>query len=180
MVWRLFAQRNAQEFPERKAVSTPPGDSALAADPFEVADQQHSKVDARRHARLAPLFLLLVVLLTAALEPRVEAGLAQQLVQLLVEWMPLRPRKLVGCDEERLLLRLLPLAHRHRTHPSAGPTVRILSAERPYIIMPVNPSARVARLRANQKEYSNGLLAFCSSTGFVVARFSSTAPSTPA
>ncbi len=77
MVWRLFAQRNAQEFPERKAVSTPPGDAALAADPFEVADQQHPKVDTRRHAWLAPPFFLVVVLLTAVLEPRVEAGLTQ-------------------------------------------------------------------------------------------------------
>src|ERR1700730_6062948 len=131
MVWSLFAQRNAQKFPQRKAVSTTPGDAALTADPFEVADQQHPKVDTRRDARRAPLFRVVVVLLTAALEPHVEAGLTQQLIQLLVEGMPKRPGKFVGCNEERILHRMVPLAHCHRKHPSVWSTVRILSTIAP-------------------------------------------------
>ena len=56
-----FVERNAQEVPQAEAVRAPPGDAALAVDAFEVAHQQHPKIDARRDRRLAAFFLLCVI-----------------------------------------------------------------------------------------------------------------------
>ena len=51
MVGRLFGESDAQELSQTEAVGAPPGDASLRADPFELANQQHSEVGPRRNAR---------------------------------------------------------------------------------------------------------------------------------
>ena len=119
MIGRRFIQRNAQEFPQRKAVAAPPSDAALAVDVLEIADHQHPEIQPRRNARLASLLLLGVILLAAPFDPFVELGLGQKLIQLLVEGMPVRSGQIRRRDEQRLLP-LLSFSHRHRTRPPCG------------------------------------------------------------
>ena len=59
MVGRVFGQRDAEELPQRKAVAATPGDAPLRADAFEVADQQHAKIDARRNRRPAEMVVVI-------------------------------------------------------------------------------------------------------------------------
>jgi hypothetical protein len=99
--------------PQAQAVGAPPRDAALAGDILEVADQQHAKVHARRQAGLAPFFFRGVIRFAAAFDPTIEVGLGQQLVEFLIERMPIGLGQRFGHHEQGLLP-LLPLAHRHR------------------------------------------------------------------
>src|SRR4029077_12434036 len=131
MVGRVLVQRRAQKLAQRKAVGTPPGDTTLAANSFEVTHKQHAKVDAWRNAGLAAFLFLSVVRLTPLLDPRIDIRLGQQACQLPIERVPRGPRQLVRRDEERLLPLLLPLAHCHGCSPSSHVSARSRSmAER--------------------------------------------------
>ncbi len=115
VVGRRFVQRHAQEVPQAQAVGASPGDAALAVDVLEVTDQEHTKVDARRDRRLAALLLRGVILLATPLDPIVELGFGQKLVELSIERMARRLGQTLHRNEESLLP-LPPLAHRHDTH----------------------------------------------------------------
>src|SRR5277367_6524761 len=106
MVRRALVKRNAQECPQRQTVRAAPGDAALAVEPFEVADEQHAEVDARRQARLTAFLFAFVEDGTASLDPAVEVGLSQQRVELLIEGVACRRCELVRRDEQRFLPRL--------------------------------------------------------------------------
>src|SRR4029077_1262549 len=94
MIRRRFFQPHPQKAPQRQRVLRPPSDPALGIDPFEVADQQQSKVDSRRQAWPPPLRR--IELLAASFHKLVEATLLQQLVQSLIKRMTrsLRQRSL--------------------------------------------------------------------------------------
>ena len=112
MIGRGLVEGNTQELPQRKAVRTPPGDAALAIQVLEVADQEHAEVHTRRNAGLAPLLLLGVILLAAPLDPIVEMGLRQQLIQLLIKRVAGRLGQLRRRNKQCFLPLLAP-SHRH-------------------------------------------------------------------
>ena len=74
--------------------------------------QQHADVNARGDARLAPLLLLFVVGQAPPLDPAVEVGLRQQVVELLVKRVARGRRQPIRRDEQRFLPGFAS-AHRH-------------------------------------------------------------------
>jgi hypothetical protein len=100
MVRSILRERHAQELPQTEAVVAPPGDPPLAADPLEVAHQQHPKVDPRRNRRPARRAAGLVVRCAQRLHEPVEARFGQQLVELPVKGVTLRPRQTVMRHEQ--------------------------------------------------------------------------------
>src|SRR5690606_29620554 len=117
VVGRLLIQGKPQKLPQAEAVGATTRDTSLTVDPFEVADQQHTKEDARWKARLPPLLFLFVILNATLFNPVIEARFGQKLVQLLVERMTLRPGQIVRRNEQRLLPTLA-LPHRHAKIPT--------------------------------------------------------------
>ena len=111
MIRRVLGQREAQEAPQGKTICAPPSDAPLRPDPFEVADQQHPKVVARRDRRPATLR---IIRLAKFLDPRIKPGFRQQLVELHVKHMAHRPRQLIVHDEQIILTLRLALPQRHR------------------------------------------------------------------
>ena len=103
MVRRGLVRRHSQEFRQRAAVTASPGDATLRADPFEVAHQNHAEVHARRDRR--PTHDGRVVRLTELLDPIIELGLRQHLIQLPIKWVPRRLGQIGGCNPQPLLLR---------------------------------------------------------------------------
>jgi hypothetical protein len=69
----------------------------MGADPFEVTDEQHPKVDARRDARTARFR---VMGLAQRFDPLIEPGSSQQAIQLLIEHVPGRRWQLPGRHSE--------------------------------------------------------------------------------
>ena len=63
---------------QRQGISAPPGDLALGIQAFELADEQHAEVAARRDRRAANA--VLVVPLAQHLDGFVELGLGQHLI----------------------------------------------------------------------------------------------------
>ena len=128
------SKRHTQELPQAQAVGTPPGNSPLATNVFEVTDQKHAKVDARRDGRLSAFLLGGIIPLTAAFDPSVKVGFGEELIELSIEGMSGGFGKSLGSDEESLLS-LTPLAHRHeKTSVSLpgvpGDTIAHLSSRR--------------------------------------------------
>ena len=85
-------KRDVEELPKAQRVGGPPGNCPLGIEPFEVAQEQHPEVPARRQARLADA--VSVELRALLLGERVEARLVEQAVQTLVERMAGAPRQL--------------------------------------------------------------------------------------
>jgi hypothetical protein len=112
VIRRTLGQRDAQKSPQPKRVRHPPGDAALALDALKIADQKRTKVDAGK--KRWPPILLRVELCAQAFDEDVEALVIQQLIQLLIKWMP-RSRRQFRVRNPQKLLRLLifPPAHRH-------------------------------------------------------------------
>ncbi len=102
VVRRTLRQRQTQEFAHREAVAAAPRDLAQAPDPLEEADKHHPEEDPRRDRR--PAHRRRVVRAAQLLDPAIEDGLGQELVQLPIERMPVRLRQLVSHHEERPLL----------------------------------------------------------------------------
>ena len=87
-----LALAETQELSQRKAVSAAPFQATLAVDAFEVADQQHAEVAARRQRRAAATRRILLRALR--LNERVEARRDQHCLQLVVEHVSRRARHL--------------------------------------------------------------------------------------
>lgn len=100
VIGRSVARAIAEELGERTAVVTTLSDAALAVDAFEEADEQHAKVDARRNRRLTAFLFRFVILLAAALEPRVKLGRGEQSVEFLIERMAGRAGQVLGGNKE--------------------------------------------------------------------------------
>lgn len=78
------------------AIATP-GDPALAAQPLEVTDEEHSKVNSRRNARAsAPLVMGFAELFHEQIKP----SLSKHFVERLEKGMPRTLNQLRGGDEE--------------------------------------------------------------------------------
>src|SRR5436190_2340605 len=102
---------NAEELCQRAAIAAPPGDAALGGDAFEVADEDHAKVNARRDRW--PTELGGIVWLATLFDPLVELGLRQELIEFLVEGMPRRLRQLRRGNPKPLLFSFaFPQSHR--------------------------------------------------------------------
>jgi hypothetical protein len=79
MIRRRLGQHQAQKIPECEGIRRTPCDGALGVQAFEVADQQQSKVAARRLP--TPTDLVGIESLTERLDVVVEPGLVQNLIQ---------------------------------------------------------------------------------------------------
>ena len=116
MVRRVLRQRHAKEFPQRKAVGTPPGYAPLRADALEVTHQQHAEVHAGRNRRSADAAV--IVRPAQLLGHAVEARLGKHLVELPIEHVSLGLWQ-AGGRHPHLLLLVLPFSQRHRRCPPA-------------------------------------------------------------
>jgi hypothetical protein len=112
MVRGMIGQLEPQELTNRKAVCTSPGDTSLGLNAFEVANQEHSEVNARRNSMPAPY--LAVVGLTELLDPLIEACFGKQAIEFGIEGMSVRTGKIVSSDKEILLLNWLTPTECHR------------------------------------------------------------------
>jgi len=83
----------------------------LRADAFEIADQQHAKVDARRNRRAADV--VMVIRPADLLDRAVEVGFSQQPIELAIKHVPFRLRQ-AGGGHPHLLLFVASLSQRHR------------------------------------------------------------------
>src|SRR5204862_7444158 len=104
-------QRDAEEGPEREAVTAPPGDGTLRVQGLEVADEEHAEVGARRD-RL-PADAVGVVPPAEVLDMPVEVGVGEQAVELLVEDVAGGLRQLGRGDPEFGLVIGRSAAHAH-------------------------------------------------------------------
>ena len=112
VVGHRLGRAQAQELAQRQAVGAAPLQAALAVDPFEVADQVHAKVAARRQRR--PALPAGIVGRALLLGEAVEPGLDQHRLQAIVEGVPRRARQLRPADHQiRLPLALPPQRHAH-------------------------------------------------------------------
>ena len=78
MIGRPLAGSVAEEASQRPAVVTTPGNATLTADVFEIPDEDHPKVDARRQALAARL---LIVRLSSLFQLAIEIDFRQQPIQ---------------------------------------------------------------------------------------------------
>jgi len=101
MIGSAVVETEAEETGQRATVSTPPGDAALRVDPFEVADEQHAKVNAGRNPGASGFGG--VVRLAGLFNPAIEVTLVEQFVELVVEDVPRNIGERVGFDPELLL-----------------------------------------------------------------------------
>src|SRR5580658_3569885 len=131
MVGRLFVGGDAQERGERSAIAATPGDATLRRDAFEVADENHAKVDAGWNRR--PPDLGSIERLAAFFDPAVELGLGQNVVQFLIKGMPRRFRQLGGSDPQPLLFAFA----FSQSHRDLGLASIEISADGDYCTMPV-------------------------------------------
>jgi hypothetical protein len=98
----MVGQFKAEKLTNRKAVRTFPGDSALALDPFKVANQEDAKIDAGWNPGATTD--LAVVGTTELLDPSIETRTFQQLIEFRVEAGSVRTGQIYSGDEQVLLL----------------------------------------------------------------------------
>ena len=110
MVRRFLRGRVAQELGQRAAVAAPPGNAALRGEALEVTDQDHTEVSAGRDRRAA--LLIGVVRVAQLLQPGVETGFGQELIQPAVERVAGRLRQ-VGRSHPSFLLIMSTFAQGH-------------------------------------------------------------------
>src|SRR5262249_33638402 len=121
VVGHLLGDREPEELAKREAVRAAPRDSALRVDPFEVADQKHSEVDAGRD-RGAP-DRVRVEARAERLDRLVEAGVVKQSVHRTIERVPCRSRKIRRGDPQ-LLVCATSLAQCHPSLPRKVSSLR--------------------------------------------------------
>ena len=98
-----------------KIMIVAPDDASLAVYPFEITDHVHAKIAPRRQRWRAHPFGIK----RFALDEGIEAGLAQKLLQTIVENMARRTRHLRPCHQE-VALNLALTPHRHcRSRPKS-------------------------------------------------------------
>src|SRR5690606_32252776 len=114
MVGRLLIERNIEKPAEREAIPAAPGDAALRVDAFQVPNEQHAEIIARRDRAPAAGF---VMGSAEFLDERVEASLGEQPIELVVKHMPRPPRERADLGPELLLSLSTPPAERHRILP---------------------------------------------------------------
>jgi hypothetical protein len=105
VIRRLLVQSYPQKTAQRQRIRRPPRDPPLALDPFEVPDQQQTKIPSR-HQRRTP-HPLRIETRTLPLHKLIKPALLQHSVQLFVERMCHRSRQFRVRDPEWLLLSLL-------------------------------------------------------------------------
>src|SRR5258708_28053499 len=102
MIRRLLRQGVCDELTQGQGVGQTPGNSTLRINPFEVPQQQRTKVDPRRDAR-APQAAL-VITPTQLLHVTVEVVLIENLIQPFVKGMRRSAHDLAPDDPEIFLL----------------------------------------------------------------------------
>src|SRR5580658_6163379 len=113
MIGRGLAQFETEKRSQRQRVGRAPRNSALGIDPFEIPNQQRTKVNSGREAR-TPDFS--VETLASRFGKAIKSALVQQPVQTLIEWMADRCRQPRCFDPDWLLLFVCsPLAQRHES-----------------------------------------------------------------
>src|SRR5262249_19757746 len=113
-----LGQRDAEEGAQRQAVGAAPGDAALGVEALEVADQQHTEVDAGRD-RVAALAVG-VGGRAGILDVSVEARFCEEGIELVIEDMAGRGGEVRGSDPEVGLLLLRPATHAHARNPRSA------------------------------------------------------------
>src|SRR5450631_1520244 len=117
MIGNFFPMRQPQKLPQRQRIRTAPDDASLAVYPFEITDHVHAKIAPRRQRWRAHPFG--IERFTGLLDEGIEAGLAQKLLQTIVENMARRTRHLRPCHQE-VALNLALTPHRHcRSRPES-------------------------------------------------------------
>src|SRR5450631_594848 len=117
MIGNFFPMRQPQKLPQRQRIRTAPDDASLAVYPFEITDHVHAKIAPRRQRWRAHPFG--IERFTGLLDEGIEAGLAQKLLQTIVENMARRTRHLRPCPQE-VALNLALTSHRHcRSRPES-------------------------------------------------------------
>ncbi len=98
MVRHTCARLQAQELTQRQAVGAPPLQRPLTVEAFEVADQVHPEVTPRWDSRTSDPWR--VIGLTQVLGERIETGIDQHLLQLVVKHVAGRARHLCPTDHQ--------------------------------------------------------------------------------
>src|ERR1700744_3518016 len=111
MLRRRLAHRHTEEAAQTEAVGTTPGDAALAVDPLEVADQEHAEIDARRNR--IPAHVVGVMRPAQRFDMAIEARVAKEAIELVVEDVAGGLRQIRGRDPEFPLLFARTAAHAH-------------------------------------------------------------------
>ena len=112
VVGRGLRQRDVEELPQAQRIGRPPRHRPFRCQAFEVAEQQHPKVAARRQRRTADS--VGVELRALRLDEGIEAGLVEHAVQSFVERVARGPCQVrVGHPHRRLPRASRALTHRH-------------------------------------------------------------------
>ena len=116
VVGDALREGEAQELAQGQGVREAPLQPPLRFDPFEEADEVHPEVDPRGHG-LPPWDMRgLVIGRTQGFRVPVEARLAEQFVELLIEAVPRSRGDLIVRDPQRRLA-ILAATHRHNHAP---------------------------------------------------------------
>src|ERR1700739_4843713 len=117
MIGNFFPMRQPQKLPQRQRIRTAPDDASLAVDPFKITNHVHAKIAARRQRGRA--HLRRVERFAGLLDESIKAGLAQKLLQTIIENMARRTRHLRPCHQE-VALNLALTPHRQcRSRPES-------------------------------------------------------------
>ena len=117
----------SEKIPQGQGITAAPADAALRIDALKIAGQKHAEIAARRDGTAAGLFS--VERRAQLFEEGVKFFLAQELLQLLVENMPLTLGQLIVRKPHAALL-LLPPA---KTHGSSSTQFDRLFTIMPYL-----------------------------------------------
>ena len=110
MIWRFLRQCVSDELAHGQGISQPPGNSPFRINPFEVPQEQRTKVDPRRDAGPSPATF--VIPPAQLLHVTVEVVLVENLIQPVVKGMRRCTHNLAG-DHPKVFLSLAFLAGSH-------------------------------------------------------------------